>query len=201
MKIDPNVLNKRDVHELIMSAVVPRPIAWISSIGKDGIFNLAPYSAFSTLCLKPSIVSIQIGWKPNGQKKDTLINIEYSNDFVINIVNETLVSAMIKTSAAFPLNVDEFKEVGLTPKKADKVKSPMVKESPVNMECRLLQVMNFGNVPDGSCVVIAEVILIHIKKELWNGNYIDPSKLRAVGRIGERKDFCRTTDIFKLSRP
>ena len=77
----------------------------------------------------------------------------------------------------------------------------MVSESPVNMECKLLQIMNFGNVPDGSSVVIAEVTLIHVKKELWNGYYIDPSKLKAIGRIGERKDFCRTKEIFRFSRP
>ena len=200
MKFYPNNLNKADAHELIMSAVVPRPIAWVSTIGEDGVFNLAPYSAFSTLCLKPSVVSIQIGWKPNGQKKDTLINIEHAKDFVINIVNEELVKAMVKSSAAFPINVNEFKEAGVTPKRADKVRSPMVAESPVNMECRLLQIMNFGNVPDGSSVVIAEIILVHVKKELWKGKYIDPAKLGAVGRVGERADLCRTIDIFKFHR-
>ena len=201
MKIDPISLKKGGAHELIMSAVVPRPIAWISSIGEDGIFNLAPYSAFSTLCLKPSIVSVQFGWKTNGHKKDTLINIEYTKDFVINIVQESLVDAMVKTSAAFPTSVDEFKEVGLTPKKADKVKSPLLEESPVNIECKLLKVMTFGNVPEGSTVVIAKVILVHVKEEFWNGKYIDPLKLKAVGRIGKRTQFCRTTDIFQIKRP
>ena len=119
MKIKPADLNRRDTHELIMSAIVPRPIAFVSTIGEDGVFNLAPFSAFTSLALKPTLVCFCIGWRRDGQKKDTLRNIEFSKDFVVNVVDETLAEAMNQASAEYPSNVDEFKEAGLTPVKSD----------------------------------------------------------------------------------
>ena len=184
-----------------MSAVVPRPIAWVSTIGEDGVFNLAPYSAFTSISLKPTLVGITFGWKRGGEKKDTLKNIEFSKDFVVNVVVEALAEAMNLTATQYPSDVDEFKEAGLTPIKADLVKSPMVAESPVNMECRLVQILEFGEAPLGTQVVIGEVVLVHIKDELWTGKYIEPSKLKAVARIGGRDSYCRTRDIFEMERP
>ena len=123
MKIDPTNLDKRTLHELAASAIVPRPIAFVSTIGKDGVFNLAPFSFFTPLCLKPFILAFSIGWKRDGQKKDTLKNVEFSKDFVVNAVNESLAKAMNQTSAEYPSNVDEFKEVGLTPINSELVKA------------------------------------------------------------------------------
>lgn len=200
MKIDPEELSRRDTHELIMSAIVPRPIAFVSTVGEDGVFNLAPFSAFGTLALKPTLVYIQFGWTRDGRTKDTVRNIQFSEDFVVNVVTETLAEAMNQTSAEYPSDVDEFKEVGLTPVKADRVKSPIVAESPVNMECKLVKIMEFGEFPLGSQVVIGQVVLVHVKDELWSGEYIEPSKLNAIARIGGRDSYCRTRDIFKMAR-
>lgn len=201
MKINPADLNWRDTHELMMSAIVPRPIALVSTIGEDGVFNLAPFSAFTLLSLKPALVCLVIGRRRDGQKKDTLRNVEFSKDFVVNVVDETLAEAMNQTSAEYPSNVDEFKEVGLTPVKSDFVKAPMVAESPVSMECKLSQILDFGELPDGSRVVIGEVVLVHIRDELWSGDHIEPTKLKAIGRIGGRDCYCRTTDTFEMKRP
>ncbi len=201
MKISPTDLNRRDRHELLMSVVVPRPIAFVSTIGEDGVFNLAPFSAFTSLALKPALLCFSIGWRRNGEKKDTLRNIEFAKDFVVNVVDENLAEAMNQTSAEYASNVDEFKQVGLTPVKSDIVESPMVAESPVNIECKLSQILEFGEVPDGSQVVIGEVVLIHIKDELWSGAYIEPSKLKAIGRTGGLDCYFRSTDIFKMKRP
>ena len=108
---------------------------------------------------------------------------------------------MNRTSAEYPSNVDEFEQVGLTPVKSDIVKAPMVAESPVSMECQLVQVLKFGEAPDGSHVVIGQVVMVHIKDELWSGTYIEPAKLKAIGRIGGPDGYCRSTDIFKMERP
>ena len=201
MKINPADLDRRARHELVMSVVVPRPIAFVSTIGENGIFNLAPYSTFTSLALKPALLCFSIGWRRNGQKKNTLRNIEFSKDFVINVVDETLAQAMNQASAEYPSGVDKFKQVGLTPAKSDIVKAPMIAESPVNMECKLTQILEFGEVPDGSHVVIGQVVLVHIKDELWSGEYVEPTKLKAIARIGGEDCYCRPTDIFKMKRP
>ncbi|MFC1966733.1 flavin reductase family protein [Chloroflexota bacterium] len=198
MKIKPADLDKRGKHELMMSAIVPRPIAWVSTVGEDGIFNLAPFSAFSSLGQQPSLVCLSISLKRGGEEKDTLRNIRFSKDFVVNVVNEDLAEAMNKSSFEYPIDVDEFKEAGVTPAKADLVKSPMVAESPVNMECKLAQVLKLG---EAGYAVIGEVLLVHVKDELWNGEYIEPSLLKAVGRVGGIHSYCRTTDTFEMERP
>jgi len=158
MKINPGDLDYRDVYRLFMSAVVPRPIALISTIGENGVFNLAPFSGFSTMGLRPSLVHVNIGRNRDGQKKDTLVNIEFSKDFVVNVVNEDMGEAMNQSAAEYPSDVDEFKEVGLTPVKADMVKSPMVAESPISMECKLRQILEFGEFPDSNNVVLGDGI-------------------------------------------
>ena len=185
---------------LLVSAIVPRPIALVSTIGQDGVFNVAPFSAFNVIGFKPALVCFHIGWRRYGQEKDTFRNIEVSKDFVINVVTETLAEAMNQTSAEYPSNVDEFSEVRLTPLKSDFVKAPMVAESPVNIECKLVQILEFGKVPDGGHVIIGEVVLVHVRDDLWLGDQIDMSRLKAIGRLGGQL-YCRTTDMFEMKRP
>lgn len=200
MKIYPTDLNRRDAHELMMSAVLPRPIAFVSTIGEDGVFNLAPFSCFAPMGMKPTIVALELSYRRDGRKKDTLKNIEFSKDFVVNVVDESYADAMNQASADYPSDVDEFKEVGLTAVKSDLVKSPRLKESPVNMECKLVQILNFGEVPTGNSVVLGEVILVHVKDELWAGDQIDLSKWKPVARLGGDL-YCRIKDVFEMKRP
>ncbi len=200
MKIVPGNLSKRDSHELFMSAMVPRPIALVSTVGEDGVFNLAPFSCFTSLCLKPVLIGVQFGWKRSGEKKDTLRNIEFSKEFVVNVVDEAMAQAMNQSSANYPREIDEFKEVGLTPLRSDLIRAPRVAESLVNMECKVVQIIEFGEVPSGSRFVIGEVVLIHIKDELWQDDHIKISKLKAIGRLGEEL-YCRITDIFEMKAP
>ena len=138
--------------------------------------------------------------KRDGQKKDTLVNIESSKEFVINIVTETMAEAMNQASGEYPSDVDEFQEVGLTPAKSDLVKPPMVAESPVNMECKLMQILEFGEPHRRAFFTIGEIVRIHIKDELWADGNITAHKLKAIGRLGEDL-YCRTTDIFEMKRP
>jgi len=200
MKIIPANLNRKNLHELVMGAIAPRPIALVSSVGEDKIFNLAPFSCFAPLCLKPPLIGLHIAWRKDGQKKDTLKNVEFSKDFVVNVVNESLAKAMNQTSAEYPSNVDEFKEVGLTPINSELVKAPRVAESPINMECKLVQILEVGEVPTGGHIIIGEIVLIHLEDAFWTGDHEDMAKLRLIGRLGG-EFYCRTIDIFEMERP
>ena len=169
MDIDLKSCDKRALHELFTSAIVPRPIAWVSTVGQNKVFNVAPFSCFMLAGLKPAVCCLQITWRRDRQKKDTLRNIEFSRDFVVGVVTEDLVKAMNQTCYEYPPDVSEFKECGLTPVKSSLVKAPLIAESPVNMECRVLQVTEFGECPTGGHLIIGEVVAVHIKDELWDG--------------------------------
>lgn len=200
MKIDLAKLDVAGAHGFMVGAVLPRPIAWVSTIGEDGVYNLAPFSYFTALSSKPAVVGFGVGRKRDGRKKDTLVNVEFSKDFVINMVTEAIAAAMNQTSGEYPSHVDEFKEAGLTAIKSDLVKPPRVAESPVNLECRLLQILEFGEPPRINSFVIGEVLRAHVRDELWEKGLIQGEQLRAIGRMGE--DFyCRTMDRFEMKRP
>ncbi len=200
VKIDPGNLDLKSAHDLLVSAVLPRAIALVSTIARDGIYNLAPFSYFTVLSSKPAVVGVGIGRKRDGQKKDTLVNVEFAQDFVVNVVTESLAKAMNQSSGEYPSHVDEFQEVGLTPAESDLVKSPRVVESPVNLECRLMQILEFGEAPRISSFIIGEIVRVHIKDELWIHGVIQAHKLKAIGRLGEDL-YCRTMDIFEMKRP
>jgi flavin reductase (DIM6/NTAB) family NADH-FMN oxidoreductase RutF len=152
------------------------------------------------MSVKPAIVGVGIGRKRDGSKKDTLVNIEFTGDFVVNVVTESLAEAMNQTAGEYPPEVDEFRVSKLTPVKADLVKSPLVAESPIKMECRLLQILEFGEFPGINNFVIGKVIQIHVQDEFWANGEIQSSRMKAIGRMGG--DFyCRTRDIFEMKRP
>ncbi|HOE17405.1 MAG TPA: flavin reductase family protein [Syntrophorhabdaceae bacterium] len=185
------------MHELITAMIMPRPIAWISTVGQDGIFNVAPFSMFANVCLRPPIICLGIGWGRDGRKKDTLGNIEWSEDFVVNIVDETLAEPMNVTGGEYPHEVDEFQVAGLTPMKSKIVKAPFVGESPMNMECILKQIVPFGESPDGGSLIIGEAVLFRLKEDLYINGQIQLSKLKHIGRLGGHL-YCRTGDRFEM---
>lgn len=202
MKFDPKSLENRDLAHLLADVVVPRPIAWVSTVSEQGIYNLAPFSAYSMVSAKPLLVCFSVGTTRDGQKKDTILNIESTKDFVINVVTEDLAEAMNKTSASYPRDVSEYEKVGLTPVKADLVKAPLVGESPINMECRVNQILEFGQVPTLTSLVIGEILLIHIADELYDKQSGRVSGFKAAGRLGGDGDiYCRTRDTFQMKRP
>lgn len=199
MKIDPAGLGAREIHELMVGCVAPRPIAFVSTIGADGVYNVAPFSFFTLMSMHPTIVGFSIG-RRRGAKKDTLVNIEFTKDYVINVVSEAIAQAMNQTSGDYPSSVDEFKETGLTPVASDLVKPPRVAESPIQLECRLMQIMEFGAAPRIHNFVIGEVLRVHVLDDLVVDGVIKSDRIQAVGRLGE--DFyCRTRDLFEMKRP
>jgi flavin reductase (DIM6/NTAB) family NADH-FMN oxidoreductase RutF len=197
VKINPADLDYRQAHHLGASAMIPRPIVLVSTIGEDGIFNVAPMATITRVSMKPLLLGFEVGTRRDGRKKDTLRNIEGTGEFVVNVVHENLAEAMNQASCDYPSDVDEFKETGMTPVKADLVKAPMVGESPVKFECRLLQILKFGQAPRFCNFIIGEVLLVHIKDEFYVNGMVDSEKLKAIGRLGSDL-YCRTSDIFRL---
>jgi len=199
--IDPQTLTHQDRYKLLNGSVVPRPIAFVSSMNAKGELNLAPFSFFNVVGSSPmSVVFSVMRRGPEALKKDTLVNIEETGEYVVNIVNEALVERMNVTSADFPHGVNEFAEAGLTPMPSELVRPPRVAESPINMECKLIQTVEVGNGPGGGTLIIGEVLRFHVWDDLYEGGRIDPDKLAAVGRMAGAS-YTRTKDRFDLVRP
>jgi flavin reductase (DIM6/NTAB) family NADH-FMN oxidoreductase RutF len=201
MIISPKEHDYRDIYKLMIGAIVPRPIAFVSTLSLEGIPNLAPFSFFTGVSANPPVVCFSPMIRgSDGKKKDTLNNIETTREFVVNIVSENFAVQMNICSTEFPPEVDEFQQSGLTPISSDLVKAPRVKESKINLECRLLQVVHVSPKPLGGSLVLGEVLCFHVADELWEDYRIDPDKLKPIGRMGG-PTYTRTTDRFDLVRP
>ena len=128
------------------------------------------------------------------------MNIQFSKDFVINVVTEDLAEQMNGTAAEYSPRVDEFKEAGLTAVPSDLVEAPRVAESPVSMECRLFQIIQLPPSPDAGYLILGQVLLVHVSDGLWTGKDIDIARLRSIGRLGGQL-YCTVNDIFEMKRP
>lgn len=198
MILDSENLSLYDLYRLLSGTIMPRPIAFVSTVGPGGDFNLAPFSFYNILSSKPAMIGISIA-RRDGQKKDTARNMELIGDFVVNVVTEELAERMNITSGDYPHGVDEFQKARLTPLESDMVKSPRVAESPINMECRLERVLEFGRAP-ASSFFIGEVVRFHIKDEFYQSGRIDFKKMRPIGRLAG-DSYCRIGDLFDMKRP
>jgi len=199
MKIDTAESDGRQMHALLGSAIAPLPIALISTVDENGIYNAAPYSLVFPVSWKPPVICVSFGLK-RGQKKDTLKNIESSEDFVVNIMDETFIKPVLKAAVEYPSDVDEIQEVGLTAVSSEKVSSPRIFEAQVSLECQFRQTLAFGVGENSRTLIFGEVLLVHLKDNILKNNKIDPSRLRAVGRLS-RGTYCRSTDILKVNDP
>ncbi len=201
LRFDPVEHLPQNIYKLMIGCVVPRPIAFVSSIDEQGIYNLAPFSFFSAVCSKPPTVLFCPGVRATtGKSKDTLRNVLATKEFVVNIVSEEIVAEMNQTSAEVGPEVDEYELSGLTPLASETVKPPRVAESPVQMECRLREVVTISSEAGGGSIVIGEVQRFHVREDLFENYRIDPAKLNAVARMGG-PTYCRTQDRFDLERP
>jgi flavin reductase (DIM6/NTAB) family NADH-FMN oxidoreductase RutF len=199
--VDPAAIEPRNIYKLMVGVIVPRPIAFVSSLSAEGVPNLAPFSYFTAISANPPVICFSPMVRgSDGRRKDTLNNIEATREFVVNVVSEEFVEKMNLCSAEYPPEVDEFQVSGLTPVPSDRVKPPRVAESRVQMECRLLQVVHVSAKPLGGSLVVGEVLLFHVNDALIDNFAIDPDRLNAVGRMGGPA-YVRTTDRFTLERP
>lgn len=201
MTIDPQEHDPRNVYKLLIGSIVPRPIAFVSTLSPEGIANLAPYSFFNAVCANPPVVLFCPTRRAGtGGVKDTLRNVEATGEFVVNIVSEAMAGPMNACSADFPPEVSEFAATGLTPLPSDVVRPPRVAESLIHMECRLLQVVPVSDQPLGGAVVLGQVVRFHVDEALVTDFRIDPDRLNAIGRMGGQF-YARTTDRFEMARP
>jgi len=201
MIIDPADNQPRDIYKLMTGIIVPRPIAFVSTISPGGVKNLAPFSFFTAISANPPVICFcPMVRGAGGTPKDTLRNIESTREFVVNTVSEEIAAKMNICSADFPPDVDEFRESGLTPVPAELVLPPRVLEARIAMECRLLQIVPVSTQPLGGSIVIGEVLRFHIDDALFDNFKIDPDRLRPIGRMGG-PTYTRTTDRFEMERP
>jgi flavin reductase (DIM6/NTAB) family NADH-FMN oxidoreductase RutF len=185
----------------MVGVIVPRPIAFVSTISPEGILNLAPFSFFTGISANPPVICFAPMIRgSDGLKKDTLRNIEATGEFVVNVVSEDFAQPMNICSTEFTPDVDEFDASGLTPVPSDLVKPPRVKESRVQMECRLFEIVHVSTKPLGGSLVLGEVLRFHVDDALFDDYKIDPDKLCPIGRMGGPA-YTRTTDRFDMVRP
>ena len=197
MRIDPK--NFEGFNRVLTGVVVPRPIAFVSSVSADGVVNLAPFSFFNAMAYDPATIVLGISRSAGWKAKDTLANIEATGEFVVNVVVDDIAEAMNSTAAEFPAAVDEFEIAGLTAKPSELVGAPLVAESPVNMECKLTQVVEIG---DGTnhAIVIGEIVLMHVRDNIIDGHRINHGHLKPVGRLAGNM-YCKTEDVYEMVRP
>lgn len=201
MIVDPAATEPRNVYRLMTAAIVPRPIAFVSTVSPQGILNLAPFSFFTGISANPPVICFAPMIRASdGGRKDTLRNIEATGEFVVNVVSESFANQMNICAAECPPEVDEFQVSGLTPLASDLVRPPRVKESHVHMECSLLHIVDVSPEPLGGSLVLGRVLRFHVE-EGWLEDYqIDPDRLRPIGRMGGAT-YTRTTDRFEMIRP
>ena len=189
-------------YKVIVGSVVPRPIAWVSTISSDGMPNLAPFSFFNVVCQNPPTILFCPGVRgTDGQQKDSFSNVRDNQEFVVSLVSEDLAAAMNKTATEFPPEVDEFEYAGVTVAASKVVSAPRVAESPISFECKVSQIVEVGDGSPGSgWVVLGEVVHIYVSDEVLLPNYrIDLDKLKPIGRLSGPR-YARTTDRFELLR-
>lgn len=192
-------LGSRDAYRLLTSAVIPRPIAWVSTLSSAGVPNLAPFSFFNVVAGDPLTVMFSPGSRTDGTPKDSLKNAQETGEFVVNLVDEALAEAMNHTSGAWAHGVSEFEEAGLEPHPSSLVSPPRVAAAPVALECRVSQIVPVAG--SDSTLVLGQVLVMQISRDLLgNDGLIVAERYRPVARLG-RSDYSTLGRVFSLARP
>ena len=200
MVLYPDDLTRREKYKLLIGSVLPRPIAWVSTMDGQGNLNLAPFSFFTIGSRDPMtfIFCPQVPGDTAG-KKDTLRNIEEVPEFVVNITNEETAEAMNRTATVLPRGQSEFEWAGVTPVPSESIRVPRVAEAPVAFECTLLQTVTISDQPGGGSAVFGEVRRIHIRDDIYVDGYVLMDVLKPIGRLAGA-DYARITDTFTKHR-
>lgn len=199
MELDLEGRHAERAYPILASLVTPRPIAWVTTLGPDGVVNAAPFSFFNVLGANPPIVGFCPGDRDDGTPKDTARNIRLNHEFVVNLVDESVAEAMNRTAASLPYGVSELTGLGLTTAASASVRPPRIAEAPASLECREWGTLQIGE----NRLIIGLVKRVQVWDEL-----IDPSTLRihterfhVIGRMASPHWYCRTSDRFEMVRP
>jgi flavin reductase (DIM6/NTAB) family NADH-FMN oxidoreductase RutF len=200
MQFDFATIPARECYKLLVATVVPRPIAWIVSQSLSGELNAAPFSFFNAFAGDPPVVGVGIGSHDPGRPKDTRRNIRETRQFVVNLVSQETAEAMNVTAIEFEPGVNELAEAGLTTAPCLHVSLPRIAESPVSMECELMQIVELGT---ESGLVLARVLAMHVRDEAVVDparHLIDTPALKLIGRMHGAGWYVRTSDLFQMDR-
>jgi flavin reductase (DIM6/NTAB) family NADH-FMN oxidoreductase RutF len=198
LTIVPTDLDPRDAYRLLISAVVPRPIGWASTIGANGTLNIAPFSFFNAVSNMPLTVMISVGQR-KGQPKDTLRNAQETGEFVINIVDENLAAAMNITSGEWAYEVNEFDRAGLEIASSIDVRPPRVAAAPIALECKVTQIIPVQDTT--YTLILGRVLRFHVRSDLLRPNgAIDAALLKPVARLSG-DEYTTLGRVFEMKRP
>ena len=199
MELDLEGKHADRAYAILASLVIPRPIAWVTTLSPDGKINAAPFSFFNVLGANPPIVGFCPGDRDNGEPKDTARNVRVTHEFVVNLVDENVAGAMNMTAASIPYGENELKLAGLTAVASSVVRAPRIAESPASLECVEWGTLQIGD----NRLIIGLVKRVHVRDELF-----DPDTLRirseafhVIGRMASPNWYCRTGDRFEMKRP
>jgi flavin reductase (DIM6/NTAB) family NADH-FMN oxidoreductase RutF len=195
MQIDPAQHTDADNYKLLTNLVVPRPIAWVTSLSQSGVINLAPFSFFNAVGSDPLYVVVSIGFRDSGAPKDTAKNIQTSGEFVVNMVTEKLLVAMNISAADFPPDQSELTAADLHAAPSVRIKAPRLAEAQVSLECKLFQSLSLGS----NTLYIGKVVMFHVADHLL-GPRLHINDFAPIGRLGAPSMYCRTKDRFEIPR-
>ncbi|WP_078554180.1 flavin reductase family protein [Bacillus alkalicellulosilyticus] len=202
MEIDAKGLSRKEHYSLLISTVLPRPIAFVTSITEGGTVNAAPFSFFNIVTAEPPLLSIAVGRKATGEQKDTARNIATKKEFVVHIVSEDLVHQLNQTAAPYPPDVSEVQEAKLETIDSQIVTVPSIKEAKVRLECTLEQIIPLGgkNEEPASDLIIGRVVHYSIDDAIINEGIVDVNLLDPLSRLGGA-DYGKIGKTFSLPRP
>ncbi len=199
MELDLEGKHAQRAYQILASLVTPRPIAWVTTLGPDGVVNAAPFSFFNVLGANPPILGFCPGDRDDGTPKDTVRNIRLSHEFVVNLVDEKIAEAMNRTAASLPYGVSEIQSASLTTAPSSVLKPPRIAESPASLECVEWGTLQIG----GNRLIIGLVKRVHVRDELFDSQtqQIRSELFHVIGRMASPNWYCRTSDRFEMKRP
>ncbi len=200
-KIDPKQISERENYKFLIGSIIPRPIAFVTSISEDGVVNAAPFSFFNIVSSNPPMISVSIQRK-KGEPKDTARNIRAKEQFVVHIVDTENVEQVNKTAANLPPDESEIAVAGLSLVKSEKIDVPGVKEAKVRLECVLEKALELGgDYENAGCdLIVGKVVYYHIEESLYEDGRIDPKGLGAISRLAGN-DYAKIGEQFTIERP
>ena len=198
MQVDVSTLSPTAAYRLMIACLVPRPIAWVSTLSADGVANLAPFSFFGGVTSDPPIVMVSVGRRRDGSRKDTAANLLATREAVVHIPDRERAAAMVSTSVEAPPEVDEFELAGLAKLASVHVKPARIADAPIAMECELERHDELGRGPVD--MFLLRVVCFHVADLLLVDGLPDPACLHAIGRLGG-EHYCDASATFSLQRP